>query len=175
MSFPAEPRNLYKSQRCLRFLEVTRTRNFAGTKSRLAENWNVWIFARQCLTLSADRPLATVVSSKRFKKAIANGGHSQWQHSGTPTGHVPLQERHQRHTAIWFNCRKSRNGEPSLGAAQQTRGKPYTMRYDAVNAILLNEFLKANRKMRGSESTVAKQQPSAGKARSDDCRAAKAN
>src|SRR5438477_12397210 len=43
---------------------------------------------------------------------------------------------------------KSRNGEPSLGAAQQTRGKPYTMRYDAVNAMLLNEFLKANRKMR---------------------------
>jgi hypothetical protein len=26
-------------------------------------------------------------------------------------------------------------------------GKPYTVRYDAVNAMLLNEFLKAHRRM----------------------------
>ena len=26
-------------------------------------------------------------------------------------------------------------------------GKPYTVRYDAVNAMLLNEFLKAHRKI----------------------------
>ena len=70
---------------------------------------------------------------------------------------------------------KVATGESSLGAAQQSRGKPYIVRYDAVNAMLLNEFLKANRNMRELESTVAKQEASAGKARSDDCRAAKAN
>ena len=34
-------------------------------------------------------------------------------------------------------------------------GKPYTVRYDAVNAMLLNEFLKARRKMEQQEATIA--------------------
>ena len=31
-------------------------------------------------------------------------------------------------------------------------GKPYTVRYDQVNAMLLNEFLKEHRKNRGTGS-----------------------
>ena len=34
-------------------------------------------------------------------------------------------------------------------------GKPYTVRYDAVNAMLLNEFLKEHRKVETLEATVA--------------------
>jgi len=34
----------------------------------------------------------------------------------------------------------------------------YTVRYDAVNAMLLNEFLKEHRKIQELEATVAKQQ-----------------
>jgi hypothetical protein len=37
-------------------------------------------------------------------------------------------------------------------------GKPYTVRYDAVNAMLLNEFLKEHRKNEEQEATIAKQQ-----------------
>ena len=44
-------------------------------------------------------------------------------------------------------------------------GKPYTVRYEAVNAMLLNEFLKEHRKvaeqsakMQSLETTVAQQQ-----------------
>jgi endosialidase-like protein len=37
-------------------------------------------------------------------------------------------------------------------------GKPYTVRYDQVNAMLLNEFLKAHRKVQDLEATVARQQ-----------------
>jgi retron-type reverse transcriptase len=33
-------------------------------------------------------------------------------------------------------------------------GKPFTVRYDAVNAMLLNEFLKAHRKMEQQEATI---------------------
>jgi hypothetical protein len=36
-------------------------------------------------------------------------------------------------------------------------GKPYTVRYDAVNAMLLNEFLKEHRKNEEHEATIAKQ------------------
>ena len=34
-------------------------------------------------------------------------------------------------------------------------GKPYTVRYDAVNAMLLNEFLKEHRKVEQQETTIA--------------------
>ena len=37
-------------------------------------------------------------------------------------------------------------------------GKPYTVRYDAVNAMLLNEFLKEHRKNEEQEATIARQQ-----------------
>src|SRR5256886_9669396 len=37
-------------------------------------------------------------------------------------------------------------------------GKPYTVRYDAVNAMLLNEFLKEHRTVDELKKTVAKQQ-----------------
>ncbi len=37
-------------------------------------------------------------------------------------------------------------------------GKPYTVRYDAVNAMLLNEFLKEHRTVDELKTTVAQQQ-----------------
>jgi uncharacterized coiled-coil protein SlyX len=41
--------------------------------------------------------------------------------------------------------------------ARDDEGKPYTVRYEAVNAMLLNEFLKEHRKAKELKSTVAKQ------------------
>ena len=37
-------------------------------------------------------------------------------------------------------------------------GKPYTVRYEAVNAMLLNEFLKEHRTVQELKSIVAKQE-----------------
>ena len=37
-------------------------------------------------------------------------------------------------------------------------GKPYTVRYDQVNAMLLNEFLKEHRKNEQQESKIAEQE-----------------
>ena len=37
-------------------------------------------------------------------------------------------------------------------------GKPYSVRYEAVNAMLLNEFLKEHRKVEQLEATVAQQE-----------------
>ena len=41
--------------------------------------------------------------------------------------------------------------------ARDDQGKPYTVRYEAVNAMLLNEFLKEHRKVEALETTVAQQ------------------
>ena len=37
-------------------------------------------------------------------------------------------------------------------------GKPYSVRYDQVNAMLLNEFLKEHKKVDQLQATVAQQQ-----------------
>jgi uncharacterized membrane protein (DUF106 family) len=37
-------------------------------------------------------------------------------------------------------------------------GKPYTVRYEAVNAMLLNEFLKEHRRVEELRSAMAQQQ-----------------
>jgi len=42
--------------------------------------------------------------------------------------------------------------------ARDSDGKVYTVRYDAVNAMLLNEFLKEHRKVEDQGATIAKQQ-----------------
>ena len=39
-------------------------------------------------------------------------------------------------------------------------GKPYTVRYEAVNAMLLNEFLKAHRKLEEQDRRAKKQETS---------------
>src|SRR5205809_3205328 len=42
--------------------------------------------------------------------------------------------------------------------ARGADGKAYTVRYEAVNAMLLNEFLKEHRKVQELEANAAKQQ-----------------
>ena len=39
--------------------------------------------------------------------------------------------------------------------ARDEEGKPYTVRYEAVNAMLLNEFLKGHRKAQAQDATIA--------------------
>jgi phage regulator Rha-like protein len=39
--------------------------------------------------------------------------------------------------------------------AHDEQGNAYTVRYEAVNAMLLNEFLKAHRKIEEQEHTIA--------------------
>src|SRR5206468_4805610 len=43
---------------------------------------------------------------------------------------------------------------PAL-VARDEQGKPYSVRYEAVNAMLLNEFLKEHKKTEKLEATVA--------------------
>ena len=42
--------------------------------------------------------------------------------------------------------------------ARDEEGKPYTVRYEAVNAMLLNEFLKEHRKVESLEKALGQQQ-----------------
>jgi len=71
---------------------------------------------------------------------------------------------------ITFHYKSDASGTPQFGliaeevaevnpvlVVRDADGEIYTVRYDAVNAMLLNEFLKERRKVEGLEVTVAKQ------------------
>ena len=47
--------------------------------------------------------------------------------------------------------------DPDLVVHNQA-GKPYSVRYDQVNAMLLNEFLKAHKRLEEQDATIARQQ-----------------
>jgi len=42
--------------------------------------------------------------------------------------------------------------------ARDEQGKPYTVRYEAVNAMLLNEFLKEHKKVQELEAKLVQQE-----------------
>jgi hypothetical protein len=100
--------------------------------------------------------LGTVVSSERFKKDIA---------SMDKTSEAILSLR-----PVTFHYKMDTNGTPQFGLIAEEvgkvnpalvltdkDGKPYTVRYEAVNAMLLNEFLKEHRTVQEQGQEVQKQ------------------
>jgi hypothetical protein len=103
--------------------------------------------------------LGTVVSSARFKDAVkpmdkASEGilslkpvTFRYKHELDPAG-VPQ---------FGLVAEDVEKVNPDL-VARDDNGKPYTVRYEAVNAMLLNEFLKEHRTVQEVKSAVAKQE-----------------
>ena len=101
--------------------------------------------------------LGTVASSARFKKNIK-----------------PMDKTSEAILAlkpVSFQYRSDSKGTPQFGliaeevakvnpdlVVRNRNGEIYSVRYEAVNAMLLNEFLKEHRTVQEFESTVAKQE-----------------
>jgi hypothetical protein len=105
------------------------------------------------VVVSADGQLGTVASSERFKKDIATMDKAS--------------EAIMSLRPVTFHYRTDSKGTPQFGLIAEEvakvnpalvlpdkEGKPYTVRYDAVNAMLLNEFLKEHRKLEEQEATI---------------------
>src|SRR6185369_11188143 len=97
--------------------------------------------------------LGTVSSSKRFKKDIAIMGQAS-------EGILSLRP-------VTFHYKTDGTSTPQFGLIAEEvakvnpalvvpgkDGKPFTVRYDAVNAMLLNEFLKAHRRMEEQDKRI---------------------
>jgi hypothetical protein len=114
--------------------------------------------------VSNDGQLGTVASSKRYKKDIA----TMDQASDAILSLRPVTFHYKTDTAgtpqFGLIAEEVANINPAL-VLPDKEGKPYTVRYDAVNAMLLNEFLKEHKKVEEQQaaigelkSTVAQQQ-----------------
>jgi hypothetical protein len=101
--------------------------------------------------------LGTLASSERFKKDIA---------TMDTTSEAILSLR-----PVTFHYKSDTKGIPQFGLIAEEvakvnptlvlpdeDGKPYTVRYDAVKAMLLNEFLKEYRKVEEEGAIITKQQ-----------------
>jgi hypothetical protein len=103
--------------------------------------------------------LGTTTSSERFKEAIKPMDKAseailslkpvtfRYKHELDPDG-IPQ---------FGLIAEQVEKVNPDL-VARDADGKVYTVRYEAVNAMLLNEFLKEHRKVEQQEATIAKQQ-----------------
>jgi trimeric autotransporter adhesin len=113
--------------------------------------------------IGSNGKLGTVVSSARFKEAIKPMDKAseailalkpvtfRYRHELDPDG-IPQ---------FGLVAEQVEKVNPDL-VARDEQGKPYTVRYEAVNAMLLNEFLKEHAKVeqlrKDFESKIAEQQ-----------------
>ena len=103
--------------------------------------------------------LGTVVSSARFKEAIKLMDKT----SEAILALKPVTFRYKQELdpdgipQFGLVAEQVEKVNPDL-VARDNEGKAYTVRYEAVNAMLLNEFLKEHRIVQELKSTVAKQE-----------------
>ena len=110
------------------------------------------------VSVNSSNKLGTIVSSQRFKEDIK------------PMDKVSEVLFALQPVAFRYKKEIDPKGTPQLGlvaeevekvnpdfVVRDQEGKPYSVRYDQVNAMLLNEFLKEHRKVENLEATVAQQ------------------
>jgi len=103
--------------------------------------------------------LGTVASSARFKEAIKPMDKA----SEAILALQPVTFRYKqdldpdRIPQFGLIAEQVEKVNPEL-VVRDEEGKPYTVRYEAVNAMLLNEFLKEHRSVQDLKATVAQQQ-----------------
>jgi hypothetical protein len=105
--------------------------------------------------VGSDGHLGTIVSSERYKDAVQPMDKAseailalkpvtfRYKHELDPKG-IPQ---------FGLVAEQVEKVNPDL-VARDDQGKPYTVRYEAVNAMLLNEFLKEHRKVETQEKKV---------------------
>ena len=102
--------------------------------------------------------LGTITSSERFKEDIKAMGKA----SDALFGLKPVTFRYKKEidpggtSQFGLVAEDVEKVNPDL-VVRDKEGRPYTVRYEAVNAMLLNEFLKEHREVADLKSTVAEQ------------------
>ncbi len=106
--------------------------------------------------INSNNKLGTTMSSKRFKKEIRPMDKA----SDALLALKPVTFRYKEEidptgtTQFGLVAEQVEKVNPDL-VVRDAEGKPYSVRYDQVNAMLLNEFLKAHSKIEEQEATIA--------------------
>jgi uncharacterized coiled-coil protein SlyX len=118
----------------------------------------------QAVYVNGSGRLGQLVSSARFKEEIK----SIEQSSEAIYGLRPVSFRYKpeiepaRPLAFGLIAEEVEQVNPDL-VARDKEGKPFSVRYEAVNAMLLNEFLKEHRKVEAQQATIGRLETTAAK------------
>jgi Chaperone of endosialidase len=124
-------------------------------KTAIAGIWGATVPTGVAVIVDANGHLGTTTSSARFKDAIKpmdKGSEAilalkpvtfRYKHELDPNG-IPQ---------FGLVAEDVEKVNPDL-VAHDEEGKPYTVRYDAVNAMLLNEFLKEHRTVQAQQKEI---------------------
>ena len=104
-----------------------------------------------------DGHLGTLISSARFKKDIQPMDKASEAILSLKPVTFHYKNSKKQTSQFGLVAEDVANVNPDL-VVRDKNGEIYTVRYDAVNAMLLNEFLKEHRKVQELETTVAQQQ-----------------
>jgi len=109
--------------------------------------------------INSNNKLGTTTSSKRFKEDIkAMDKASEALFSLRPVTFRYKKEIDPAGTAqLGLVAEEVEKVNPDL-VVRDKEGKPYSVRYEQVNAMLLNEFLKEHRKVEEQQSKIEKQE-----------------
>jgi len=109
--------------------------------------------------VGSDGKLGTIVSSARFKEAVKPMDKASEAILALKpvTFHYKQEIDPEGIPQFGLVAEQVEKVNPAL-VARDDQGKPYTVRYEAVNAMLLNEFLKEHGKVEKLEANVALQQ-----------------
>ena len=127
---------------------TTRIRNIYGS-----------VATARAVYVNSDNKIGTLSSSRRYKEDIKPMDEA----SETLFALKPVTFRYKKEIdplrALSFGliAEEVAKISPEL-ITRDEGGKPQTVRYDAVNAMLLNEFLKEHNKVEEQGKTIAKQQ-----------------
>jgi hypothetical protein len=108
------------------------------------------------ILINSNHKLGTTTSSKRFKEDIK----AMDKASETLFSLTPVTFRYKKEidpagtTQLGLVAEEVEKVNPDL-VVRDKEGKPYSVRYEQVNAMLLNEFLKEHHKVQQQEATIA--------------------
>jgi hypothetical protein len=109
--------------------------------------------------VNSDNKIGTLVSSRRFKEEIKPMDNASEAIFGLKPVSFHYKKEIEPGDAIMFGliAEEVEEVDPDL-VTRDDMGKPYTVRYEAVNAMLLNEFLKQHRKVEEQGRRVEEQE-----------------
>src|SRR5204862_6673721 len=108
--------------------------------------------------IDPDNKIGSLVSSRRFKEEIEPMDKASEGILGLKPVTFHYKKEIEPNGAIMFGliAEDVEKVDPAL-VTRNDKGEPETVRYDAVNAMLLNEFLKEHRKVEEQGRTMEEQ------------------
>src|SRR5262249_50904555 len=115
--------------------------------------WNQTASGGTWFYIKAVGKLGTSVSFRRFKEKIKPMGKASGGRLALKTVIFPYKTETKKTPCFGLIAEDVAEVNPDL-VVRDKEGKPYTVRYDQVNVMLLNEFLKEHKNVEEQETSI---------------------